>query len=585
MKNLISLCFFLSIISVFSIDNGLGRTPQMGWNTWNKFWCAINETLIKDSIDAIISSGLYDAGYNYINLDDCWQESRDKNGYIVPNPTTFPNGIKALADYAHSKGLLFGLYSSAGNYTCQGKPGSLYFEKKDAEKYAEWGVDYLKYDNCFNNGIPSLDRYPKMGKELNSTGRPIFYSLCQWGEEEVATWGRNFSNSWRTTGDISDNWNSMISIIDQNDQWYEYAGPGGWNDPDMLEVGNGGMTYTEYKTHFGLWAISKAPLLIGCDITKMTKQTKEILTNPEVIAINQDPLGEQGHKIKRLEMELLETYEQRLFSSTLELVECTGDINQKWYINEDGSITNNHNTAFCIDIPNCAENDVQVSTYGCHLGSGCKDGKNQEWDYTQDHHIKSRMVYDSGETKCLGLYNTALNYVKTHICEDVPEQIWDYDEQEHTLKLNGKCLASSNEFGEIWAGNLSDGSLAVLLLNRASKPGKMNITSWEYFGLTANRVKLRDLWLRKDLGIFEAPFIVTLDTHDSLLLKVEETNKNPFDKNDILDEEEDETMPNIVLITCAAIIFCGIIVIIIMFVNNKKKQQENNEDNNKLIDN
>jgi hypothetical protein len=174
-------------------------------------------------------------------------------------------------------------------------------------------------------------------------------------------------NSWRTTGDIEDNWNSMINIIDQNDQWYQYAGPGGWNDPDMLEVGNGGMTLTEYKTHFALWAISKAPLLIGCDITTMTEDIKKILTNPEVIVINQDSLGEQGHKIKRTEIFLPPDFQPTLKNSKLELAECNGKNNQKWYINTDGSIRNN-NESFCIDIPNCATEDINVETYGCHIG-------------------------------------------------------------------------------------------------------------------------------------------------------------------------------------------------------------------------
>ena len=332
------LCF----VGFNSLDNGLGLTPQMGWNTWNKFWCGINETLIHDSIDALINSGLFEAGYNYINLDDCWQKYRGEDGYIIPDNDTFPHGIEPLVEYAHSKGLKFGLYSSAGNYTCQGRPGSLDFEKQDADIYAKWNIDYLKYDNCYNRGISSLIRYPTMRDCLNETEHPIFYSLCQWGQEKVATWAKDVGNSWRTTGDISDSWNSMITIIDQNDKWYKYAGPGGWNDPDMLEVGNGGMTLTEYKTHFGLWCISKAPLLIGCDITNMSDDIKKILTNKEYIAINQDKLGEQGHKIKRTQIVYPPEYDPDVKSSQLELVDCNGKKSQKWYINEDGSIKNNN---------------------------------------------------------------------------------------------------------------------------------------------------------------------------------------------------------------------------------------------------
>ena len=572
-------------MSIYTLDNGLGLTPQMGWNTWNKFACGIDEELIKNSIDAIISSGLKDAGYNYINLDDCWQESRDENGYIVENPITFPSGIKYLVDYAHEKGLKFGLYSSAGNYTCQGKPGSLNYEEKDAEMYAKWGIDYLKYDNCFNNGISSHIRYPKMRDALTNTNHSIFYSLCQWGEEEVATWGKDVGNSWRTTGDISDNWNSMISIIDQNDQWYQYAGPGGWNDPDMLEVGNGGMTYTEYRTHFGLWALVKSPLLIGCDITNMSEETKEILTNPEVIAINQDPLGEQGHKIKRTELELPEGIEVTITSSQLELAECTGKANQKWYINNDGSIRNN-NMNFCIDIPNCATDDIQVETYGCHIGgSGCKNSKNQEWDY-ENYHIKSRMDFNAPQ-KCLTVTNGIVSKVMTHDCEESPGQIWVYDEADHTLKSisTGKCLASSVEATEVWAGNLINSSYAVLLLNRASRQGKVEIT-WEELGLTKQRAKVRDLWKREDLGVFEGKYSAYLESHASMLLKVMPTDDEPIDNIDekVKGDEVDQEMANIVLIACGSLILIGIIIIVITFIQNKK-EKEKNEENNKLIDN
>lgn len=205
--------------------------------------------------------------------------------------------MKALADYVHSKGLKFGLYSDAGYRTCAGRPGSLGYEKIDAATYAEWGVDYLKYDNCNTDGTKPEVRYPVMRDALNATGRPIFYSMCEWGVDDPATWATPVGNSWRTTGDIEDRWDSMIAIADQNDRWWKYAGPGHWNDPDMLEVGNGGMTSGEYRVHFFLWCLMKAPLLVGCDVTKMSDETKALLTAPEVIAVNQDPLGVQGHKI------------------------------------------------------------------------------------------------------------------------------------------------------------------------------------------------------------------------------------------------------------------------------------------------
>ncbi len=202
-----------------------------------------------------------------------------------------------MVDYVHGKGLLFGLYSDAGDKTCAGRPGSLGYEKEDANRYAEWKVDYLKYDNCHSAGSKPETRYPIMRDSLNATGRPIFYSMCEWGVDNPATWAGDVGNSWRTTPDIKDNWASMISRADLNNEWATYAGPGGWNDPDMLEVGNGGMTGPEYQSHFSLWCLMKSPLLIGCDIRNMSKDTLDILTNSEVIAVNQDPLGIQGKKV------------------------------------------------------------------------------------------------------------------------------------------------------------------------------------------------------------------------------------------------------------------------------------------------
>nr|GMC71153.1 alpha-galactosidase-like [Ipomoea batatas] len=283
------------------ISNGLGRTPQMGWSSWNHFACNIEEKLVRETVDAIVSSGLSALGYEYVNLDDCWAElNRDSQGNFVPKASKFPSGMKALADYVHSKGLKLGIYSSAGTQTCsQQMPGSLGYEDQDAKTFASWGIDYLKYDNCFNNNIPPKERYPKMSKALLDSGRPIFYSLCEWGDQDPATWAPSIGNSWRTTGDIKDTWESMTTLADINDKWAAYAGPGAWNDPDMLEVGNGGMSTEEYRSHFSIWALAKAPLIIGCDVRSIDNNTLEILSNKEVIAVNQDALGVQGKKVKK----------------------------------------------------------------------------------------------------------------------------------------------------------------------------------------------------------------------------------------------------------------------------------------------
>jgi alpha-galactosidase len=284
-----------------ALENGLARTPPMGFNNWNFTHCTstFNETSIKAVADAFVSKGLRDVGYTYVNIDDCWAlPQRDAQGDLVPDPARFPSGIKALADYVHERGLKFGIYTSAGTKTCNtaGFPGGLGHERQDASLFASWGVDYLKYDNCNNQGVDAVQRYTAMRDALAATGRPIVFSICEWGQStpKVWTWGAGTGNLWRTTGDISDNWSSMISRVHTNDDLAKYAGPGHWNDPDMLEVGNGGMSDTEYRTHFSLWAMMSAPLLIGSDIRGASAATLNILRNTDLIAVDQDPLGQQA---------------------------------------------------------------------------------------------------------------------------------------------------------------------------------------------------------------------------------------------------------------------------------------------------
>jgi len=288
----------------------IAPTPQMGFNNWNSTHCRdeFNETMIRAIVDKFIALGLKDAGYRYINIDDCWANwQRDPSGNLMPNPVRFPSGIKALADYVHSKGLRFGLYSSAGTWTCEpmkenrGFPGGLGHETQDAALFAAWGVDYLKYDNCNNQKLDARQRYTAMGEALRKTGRPIFYAVCEWGENEPWKWAGTPSvgaNSWRTTGDIQDKYASMLKLFKQNVVLNSQAGPGHWNDPDMLEVGNGGMSDTEYRSHFALWAIMAAPLLIGTDLRTIQQPNLDILLNKEVIAVDQDPLGIQGRRIR-----------------------------------------------------------------------------------------------------------------------------------------------------------------------------------------------------------------------------------------------------------------------------------------------
>ncbi len=319
MKTITSLlavlfCVALSFTQKQPIPSaGLALAPPMGWNSWNKFGCNVSDEMIRGMADAMVKSGMKDAGYQYVVIDDCWQVERDKDGNIVPDAKRFPGGIKPLADYVHSLGLKFGIYSDAGSKTCAGRPGGLGHEYQDALKYAAWGVDYLKYDWCHTTTQDARASYANIRQALDTAGRPIVLSICEWGSHQPWLWSAEVGgNLWRTTGDISDKWQSkkkwpdgsccelgVVDIVDLQVGLYSFAGPGHWNDPDMLEVGNGGMTDTEYRSHFSLWAILAAPLIAGNDLRDMKPAIQEILTNQEVIAVNQDALGREGRPVHK----------------------------------------------------------------------------------------------------------------------------------------------------------------------------------------------------------------------------------------------------------------------------------------------
>ena len=275
----------------------LAQTPPMGWNSWNKFACHVNEELIRETADAMVSSGMKAAGYQYVNIDDCWQVSRDADGTIVADPAAFPHGIKALADYVHSKGLKLGIYTDIGTMTCAKRPGSEGHEFQDAKTYAAWGIDYVKVDWCHTEGLDPEAAYTKFRDGLAQAGRPIVFSICNWGVKAPWKWGPKIGNLWRTTEDISDSYDRMSVIGFQQNGLEKYSSPGHWNDPDMLEVGNGHMNRDEYRTHMALWAILAAPLLAGNDLRNMSDDTKALLLNTEVIAVDQDPKGVQGRRI------------------------------------------------------------------------------------------------------------------------------------------------------------------------------------------------------------------------------------------------------------------------------------------------
>jgi alpha-galactosidase len=305
----IILCIAFTALTSFCYGqkfNDLAQTPPMGWNSWNKFACDVDEKVIRGAADALVSTGLKDAGYTYIIIDDCWHGERDSLGFIHPDAKKFPSGMKALADYIHAKGLKFGLYSDAGWKTCGGRPGSRGYEFQDAKSYASWGVDYLKYDWCNTQGLKEEGAYLTMRDALYAAGRPIVFGMCEWGTSKPWEWAKDVGHLWRTTGDIYPCWDceknhgtwsswGVLRILDMQKDIRQYAGPGHWNDPDMMEVGNG-MSVNEDRGHFMMWCMLAAPLIAGNDLNAMSKETREILTNKEAIAVDQDVLGVQGFK-------------------------------------------------------------------------------------------------------------------------------------------------------------------------------------------------------------------------------------------------------------------------------------------------
>lgn len=302
----LAIVFFIGMGGQAQKFEDLADTPPMGWNSWNKFACDVNEEMIRGIADAMVESGMKDAGYQYVLIDDCWHGGRDSLGFIYADSTKFPNGMKALADYVHSKGLKLGIYSDAGTETCAGYPGGRGYEYQDALQYAKWGIDFLKYDWCNTENVNPIGAYATMRDALYKAGRPILFSMCEWGDNQPWEWAEDIGHMWRTTGDIYLCWDckhdhggyyswGVTRILDMQDGLRKYAGPGHWNDPDMLEVGNG-MPVNEDRAHFSMWAMLAAPLISGNDLRDMTPETIEILTNDDVIAVNQDPLGVQGFK-------------------------------------------------------------------------------------------------------------------------------------------------------------------------------------------------------------------------------------------------------------------------------------------------
>ncbi len=370
------------------------RLPVLGFNTWNQFACNISETLIKELVDSVIDLGLDKFGYKYINVDDCWQAStRDSNGKIQSDPIRFPSGMKALGEYIHSKGLKFGIYSSAGFKTCEAFPASLGMEYNDVMSYVEFEVDYLKYDNCYTDKAPPNKRYKIMSEAIGRSGRNIYYNLCEWGVENPAAWAGEVANSWRISPDIRDGWPSILTRAAISAPLWRYASIDyGWNDPDMLEVGNGGCSDEEYRTHFALWAMLKAPLILGNDlrVLEIGNSIYNIISNKDIIAINQDSLGWQARRIWSDSRGKDDNYEGDSAEETTRLIatKCAAmkevvldsstplhqddPMDQQWQFTNDGKIFS-PSTGMClvedtVDESNDLEDSPEIEDYDQYLG-------------------------------------------------------------------------------------------------------------------------------------------------------------------------------------------------------------------------
>lgn len=464
-------------------------------------------------------------GYKFLNLDDCWEANqRDQNGRLTGDPQNFPSGMKSLGEYIHGLGLKYGIYSSAGIKTCANRPASLFNEKIDAETFASWGVDFLKYDNCYNTGLSGKIRYKTMHDALLSTGKSIVYSVCQWGEDDPASWVPSYAQSWRTTGDIKDSYFIAHDIILHNDLSAGFQYRGAYNDPDMLEVGNGHMSSVEYETHFSLWAISKAPLLIGCDITKMSEDTKRILMNREVIAVNQDPLGVQGRLIIS---ESVPTMTDR----AVLVRPCTNNPEQQWKVHVDGTIRQPLQPGSPASFEQCLHSPDDL---GQLIFARKCDENSQKWNIEE---VGTRILISRRDkpTECIRVWNDGLwngPAVVLASCKREIFQAFNYTDGLYfrwtgvlhahlppAKRSNSGCLSvDSQNAREVWFGPLANEQYVAVLHNRGLAPTKLSF-SFSRAGLShMTEWIVRDLWRHQDLGHFRSEFTENLNPHSSIMI-------------------------------------------------------------------
>ena len=464
-----------------ALQNGLARTPPLGWSSWNAFGCGIDEEIIRGTADAMRDRGLLAAGYTYLNVDDCWAAAeRDGQGQLQANASSFPGGMRALGSYLHSRGLRFGIYSSAGTQTCAGRAASLGHEASDALTWAAWGVDFLKYDNCASTGLPPQERYPAMRDALAACGRPIVYALCEWGVDNPATWAGAVGNTWRTSTDIWDAWVSVLLNLEVTEPLWVAAGPGAWNDPDSLQVGNGGLTAAEERAHFSLWALIKAPLLLGFDVRNASEATIGLVTNPEVIAINQDALGVAGRRVW----------------SSLGPWAAAGPFARLF--NYVGGVWSGRDALYFGMLP------LRAAAALCEAhGAEC-----------------AGFAFEGGSAGNVSAVNASLPVrLFRHIARAS-------NASGSRLLHDGVFLRAAQPADtpagalEVWAAPLAGGDVAVVLFNRGLLPARI-VARWTDVGLHASAsARVRDVWAGANLGDFVGSFPCIAPSHGVIMLRL-----------------------------------------------------------------
>lgn len=545
---LAALLLILAIAPARALDNGLGRTPLLGFNSWNFFACNVNETLMMATMDFFVTTGLRDAGYKMVSVDDCWAGSRAADGTIEADPASFPSGMAALAAYAHARGLQFGLYSSNSPKTCDQRPGSFGYEAMDASTYAAWGVDLLKYDNCGDQNVigPPERGYAVMRDALNATGRPIFFAACEWAVDFPSTWMAGVANTWRTTYDIQNMWECIVPHLDWQNVFADFFGPGGFGDMDILEVGNGVLTAAESVSHFSLWAAMKSPLLIGCALSSADCQSNlTVFLNAEVLAVNQDALGKPARRVAAsgnagVPVGKSGTCGTEELAQNTVLAPCdAASPLQRWTRLANGTLLLGA-TGECLQLDSgqgghCSQ---AWTVWTNNVASGlCDDpasdcgSRQQLWTYTPE-----GTLVNNASQQCLTVHAGGMHNVGAWPCAQAQAglQTWDFVPGTGQFISSAAppgggeakfCLARTPDVrggaAEVWAGPLANGDTVVILFNR-NMPAAANISAtWADLGFSpAATYAVRDLWLHQALAPATGAITLPVEYHGVRVLRL-----------------------------------------------------------------